>query len=97
FDATTKNPFEKLGTYFWNFAWITGNGTPWVEDLTLFVGYPEDIVDSSYGVFLPNARKQAKKHYQGGGTTKTELAVLNKNFLYFLWKSTLNKNLFLID
>lgn len=64
FDATTKNPLEKLGTYFWNFAWITGNRTPWVEDLSLFVGYPEDIADKSYGVFLPNARKHAEKHYK---------------------------------
>ena len=64
FDATTKNPFEKLGTYFWNFAWITGNRTPWVEDLSLFVGYPEDIADKSYGIFLPNARKHAEYHYK---------------------------------
>lgn len=64
FDAATKNPFEKLGTYFWNFAWITGNRIPWVEDLSLFVGNPEDIADKSYGIFLPNARKHAKKHYK---------------------------------
>ncbi|MEH7251877.1 glycosyltransferase [Neobacillus niacini] len=64
FDTTTKNPFEKLGTYFWNFAWITGNRSPWVEDLSLFVGYPEDIADKSYGIFLPNARKHAEKHYK---------------------------------
>src|SRR4051812_27105303 len=64
FDATTKNPFEKLGTYFWNFAWITGNRTPWVEDLSLFVGNAEDIADKSYGFCLPNARKHAEKHYK---------------------------------
>lgn len=64
FDATTKNPLEKLGTYFWNFAWITGNRTPWVEDLSLFVGSKEDIADKSYGLFLPNARKHALKHYK---------------------------------
>jgi predicted glycosyltransferase len=64
FDATTKNPFEKIGTYFWNLAWVTGNRTPWVEDLSLFVGYVEDIADKSYGLFLPNFRKHAKKHYK---------------------------------
>jgi predicted glycosyltransferase len=64
FDATTKNPFEKLGTYLWNFAWVTGNRTPWVEDLSLFVGDVEDIADKSYGIFLPNARKHAEKHYK---------------------------------
>lgn len=64
FDATTKNPFEKMGTYFWNLAWITGNRTPWVEDLSLFVGDVEDIADKSYGLFLPNARKHAEKHYK---------------------------------
>lgn len=64
FDATTKNPLEKLGTYFWNFAWVTGNRTPWVEDLSLFVGNAEDIADKSYGLFLPNARKHAEKHYK---------------------------------
>lgn len=64
FDATTKNPFEKMGTYLWNFAWITGNRTPWVEDLSLFVGNVEDIADKSYGVFLPNARNHAEKHYK---------------------------------
>ena len=64
FDATTKNPFEKMGAYFWNFAWITGNRTPWVEDLSLFVGNAEDIADKSYGFCLPNARKHAEKHYK---------------------------------
>jgi predicted glycosyltransferase len=64
FDATTKSPFEKMGTYLWNFAWVTGNRTPWVEDLSLFVGHAEDIADKSYGLFLPNARTHAKKHYK---------------------------------
>jgi predicted glycosyltransferase len=64
FDATTKNPFEKMGTYFWNLAWVTGNRTPWVEDLSLFVGNIEDIADKSYGLFLPNFRKHAQKHYK---------------------------------
>ena len=64
FDATTKNPFEKMGTYFWNLAWVTGNRTPWVEDMSLFVGDVEDIADKSYGLFLPNFRKHAKKHYK---------------------------------
>jgi predicted glycosyltransferase len=63
-DATTKNPFEKLGTYFWNLAWVIGNRTPWVENLSLFVGDVEDIADKSYGLFLPNARKHAMKHYK---------------------------------
>ncbi len=63
FDATTKNPIEKLGTYLWNFAWITGNRIPWVEDLSLFVGEADDIADKSYGLFLPSARKHAEKHY----------------------------------
>lgn len=47
FDATTKNPFEKIGAYFWNFAWVIGNRTPWVEDLSLFIGNVEDIADKS--------------------------------------------------
>jgi UDP:flavonoid glycosyltransferase YjiC (YdhE family) len=64
FDATTKSPLEKVGTYLWNFAWVTGNRTPWVEDLSLFVGNAEDIADKSYGLFLPNARKHAEKHYK---------------------------------
>jgi predicted glycosyltransferase len=64
FDATTKNPFEKMGTYFWNLAWVTGNRTPWVEDMSLFVGDEEDIADKSYGLLLPNFRKHAKKHYK---------------------------------
>ena len=64
FDATTKNPFEKMGTYIWNFAWMTVNRIPWVEDLSLFVGNAEDIAEKSYGVFLPNAKKHAEKHYQ---------------------------------
>ena len=59
-----KVPLRKLGTYIWNFAWVTGNRTPWVEDLSLFVGNAEDIADKSYGVFLPNARKHAEKHYK---------------------------------
>ena len=31
------------------FAWVTGNRTPWVEDMSLFVGDAEDIADKSYG------------------------------------------------
>lgn len=53
-----------MGTYFWNVAWVTGNRTPWVEDLSLFVGDREDIADKSYGWLLPNARKHATKHYK---------------------------------
>lgn len=63
-DATTKSPFEKIGTYFWNLAWVVGNRTPWVEDLSLFVGDIEDIPDKSFGLFLPNYRKHAAKHYK---------------------------------
>lgn len=63
-DATTKSPFEKVGTYFWNLAWVIGNRTPWVENLSLFVGNIEDIADKSFGLFLPNYRKHASKHYK---------------------------------
>jgi len=51
-DATTKSPLEKVGTYLWNLAWVIGNKTPWVEDLSLYVGDLEDIADKSYGLFL---------------------------------------------
>lgn len=63
-DSTTKSPFEKVGTYFWNLAWVIGNRTPWVENLSLFVGDIEDIADKSYGLFLPNCRNHASKHYK---------------------------------
>lgn len=63
-DATTKNLFEKVGTYFWNIAWVIGNHASWVEDLSLFVGNIEDIANKSYGAFLPNCRKHAAKHYK---------------------------------
>lgn len=63
-EPMTKNIFERMGTYFWNLAWVLGNKARWVEDLSLFVGNEEDIPDRSFGAFLPNYRTHAMNHYK---------------------------------
>ena len=63
-EPTTKNIFEKIGTYIWNVAWVLGNRASWVEDLSLFVGDVGDVPNRSFGLFLPNYRKHVDKHYK---------------------------------
>lgn len=63
-EPMTKNIFERMGTYFWNLAWVLGNKASWVEDLSLFVGDVNDTPDKSFGPLLPNYRAHALKHYK---------------------------------
>jgi len=61
FDATTRNPLERLGVYFWNKKWSEGmNRASDYVDLSLFVGEEEDIPDESFGFLLPRRRDWAR-------------------------------------
>lgn len=62
-DASTRDPMEKLGIYNLNLAWFELNQASEVEDLSLFVGEPEDIPDKPFGLLLTNRRSHATKHY----------------------------------
>jgi UDP-N-acetylglucosamine:LPS N-acetylglucosamine transferase len=64
-DSMSRNPLEKLGVYFLNWAWSGGRITsksPY--DLALFIGEPEDVPDRSFGFMLPNRRDWAREHYR---------------------------------
>lgn len=62
-DAATRDPMEKLGIYNLNLAWFELNQASEVEDLSLFVGEPEDIPDKPFGLLLANRRSHAAQHY----------------------------------
>lgn len=62
-DAATRDPMEKLGIYNLNLAWFELNQASEVEDLSLFVGEPEDIPDKPFGMLLANRRSHATEHY----------------------------------
>jgi predicted glycosyltransferase len=59
-ESVTRNPLEKLGTYYYNRTWSRDYRSPNAADLTLFVGEPEDIPDRTFGFLLPNRREYAR-------------------------------------
>ena len=65
-DAMTRSPLERLMAY--RFNWLWGGGPrakpPTQQDLTLFIGEPEDVPDKSFGFLLPNRRGYARRHYR---------------------------------
>jgi hypothetical protein len=64
-DAMTRNPLERLMAYRFNWFWGGGprGNPPTQEDLTLFIGEPEDVPDRPFGFLLPNRREYARRHY----------------------------------
>ena len=64
-DAMSRSPLERLMAY--RFNWIWGGGPrskpPTQEDLTLFIGEPEDVLDKPFGFLLPNRREYAHRYY----------------------------------
>ena len=63
-DATTWSPLERLIAYRINWLWSGGpRGRPPGEDRVLFIGEPEDVADRPFGLFLPNRREHASRHY----------------------------------
>ena len=64
-DAMSRNPLKRLMAYRGNWAWSGGpRGKPPIqEDLTLFIGEPEDVADRPFGFWLPNRREYARRYY----------------------------------
>ncbi len=61
-DSMTWNPLEWLGTYLWNREWAKVRDMYDGEhNVALFFGEPEDVPDTSLGLFLPNRRNLAKE------------------------------------
>jgi deazaflavin-dependent oxidoreductase (nitroreductase family) len=64
-DAMSRSPLERLMAY--RFNWLWGGGPrgkpPTQEDLTLFIGEPEDVPDKPFGFLLPNRREYARRYY----------------------------------
>jgi UDP:flavonoid glycosyltransferase YjiC (YdhE family) len=70
-DAMSRNPLERLITYQGNWGWGGGprGKPPTHQDLTLFIGEPEDVADRPFGLLLPNRREYARRHYRFVGYT----------------------------
>lgn len=63
--STTNNPLEKLGVYRMNRR--KAADIPRSQEIGLthcFVGEPEDVPDTKFGMFLPNQREFAKQYYR---------------------------------
>jgi UDP:flavonoid glycosyltransferase YjiC (YdhE family) len=64
-DAMTWNPLERLGVYIFNLMWAQDYRKRYhPDDLSLFVGTPEDVPDRSFGLLLPNRREYAEARYK---------------------------------
>jgi len=70
-DAMSRNPLERLIAYRVNWAWSGGprGKPPTQEDLSLFIGEPEDVADKRFGFLLPNRREYARRYYRFVGYT----------------------------
>jgi predicted glycosyltransferase len=70
-DAMSLNPLERLITYQGNWGWAGGpRGKQHnQQDLTLFIGEPEDVPDRRFGFLLPNRRQYARRYYHFVGYT----------------------------
>lgn len=64
-DAMTHSPLERLMAYQFNWSWSGGprGKPPTQEDLTLFIGEPDDVSDKPFGFLLPNRHEYARRHY----------------------------------
>jgi UDP:flavonoid glycosyltransferase YjiC (YdhE family) len=70
-DAMSRNPLERLIAYRVNWAWGGGPRAkpPTRQDLSLFIGEPEDVADRPLGFLLPNRREYARRYYHFVGYT----------------------------
>ena len=61
----SRNPLERLIVYRGNWLWggDPRGKPPTQEDLTLFIGEPEDVPDKPFGFLLPNRREYARRYY----------------------------------
>jgi len=63
-DAMSRSPLERLIAYRFNWFWGGPRGKPPThEDLTLFIGEPEDVADKPFGFLLPNRSEYAHRYY----------------------------------
>ncbi len=64
-EVTTHNPLERLGAWGLNFIWAQEwRVTARRNNAAIFFGEVEDVPDRPFGVFLPNRRRYAGKHFE---------------------------------
>jgi predicted glycosyltransferase len=62
-DVTSGGPLERLGAWLLNFVWVQERRvTTRGRNAAMFIGEPEDIPDTKFGLFLPNRRRHAEDH-----------------------------------
>ncbi len=61
-DSMTSNPFERVIFHLVNRTWAGGRRMK--KRLAIFLGEPEDVPDRRFGLFLPNRRQWALRHYR---------------------------------
>ncbi len=64
-ETMTRNPLERLGNYILSWIWSRDHTVCSKPGrMALFIGEPEDIPDRRFGLFLPNRRAYARRHYR---------------------------------
>jgi len=60
-DTGSWNPLERLSVYLLNWIWSQDYTRAYhPDDLSIFIGEPEDIPDKRFGLFLPSRREYAE-------------------------------------
>jgi UDP-N-acetylglucosamine:LPS N-acetylglucosamine transferase len=63
-DSMSKNPIERFVNFVLNLIWSTDHKFLSASNReAIFIGEPEDIPDKKFGLWMPNRREYARKHY----------------------------------
>lgn len=64
-ETVSANPLEIMGIYLANLGWTALDIFSFLDGrMSLFIGNEEDIPDRKIGLFLPNGREFARRHYK---------------------------------
>ena len=61
---SSGGPPDRLKAYLENLVWSMDGWLGGAEDLSIFVGVPEDVPDETFGFLLPNMRRYAQRRYK---------------------------------
>ena len=61
---SSGGPRDRLKAYLENLVWSMDGWLGGADDLSIFVGVPEDVPDEAFGFLLPNMRMYAQRRYK---------------------------------